>query len=138
MISIRFRITILTLTAILVSVLAIGVVSLVSIRGEGERSSNQTMRLLCDNCRYSIDDYRNSIERSVEIVSRYALDELSSVELMEGGVSGTDGILDGAVHTQAVTEQQQRLDDYLFTYTQRVENIFRSVANHTNGVVSFY
>lgn len=138
MISIRIRITILTLTAILVSVLAIGVVSLVSIRGEGERSSNQTMRLLCDNCRYSIDDYLSSIERSVEIVSRYALDELSSVELMEGGVIGTDGILDGAVHTQAVTEQQQRLDDYLFTYTQRVENIFRSVANHTNGVVSFY
>lgn len=136
--SIQTRITALTLAAILVSALSIGTVSIVSVKREGERNSAQTMSLLCENCRYSIDDYLTGIEHSVDMVSRYAIEELSSVELMEGGVIGVDGYWDDASELGADTERQERLDEYLASYASNVEGVFRSVANHTNGVVAFY
>lgn len=136
--SIQTKIMALTLAAILVSVLSVGLASIVSITREGERSSAQEMRLLCDNCRYSIDDYLVGIERSVDMVSRYALEELDSVELVRGDVIGVDGRWEDALPPPRETERQLLLDEYLASYAANVESVFRSMANHTDGVVAFY
>ncbi len=135
--SIQTKITTLTLAAVLVSVLPVSIASIVLIKREGERSSAEEMRLLCDNCRYSIDEYLTGIERSVDLASHYALQELDGVELLRGGVIGADGQWEAAP-PERDTERQSRLDEYLARHTADVAGVFRSMANRTDGVVSFY
>lgn len=127
----------LTMTAILISVIALGSLSIVSVKRESERTSAETMRLLCDNCSSSVDAYLKGIEQSVETISRYAAEELSSVALVEGGVVGADGY--GSLQWEGrETQRQDALDEYLHGYIDSIEPVFRSVANRTNGAVTFY
>ena len=136
--SIRTRIILLTMAAILVSVLAIGVIGFFNIKELGDLYSSTTMHLLCENRRRSIDEYLNGIEQSVDTVSRFAVDELDGVHLVQGGAVGADGGVDGVFRAVQEGPRQEELDTYLNDYIDKVESLFRSVANHTNGVVSFY
>ena len=136
--SIRTRITALTLAAILVSVLSIGGISIYSIKLEGDRDSLEKLTLICDNRRRKLNEYLDSIEQSVEMVSRYAGEELSSVELMSGGVIGANGYGDNPLWSNRDEEQRRQLDRYLKSHTADVETVFRSVSNHTNGVLTYY
>ena len=136
--SIRTRIILLTMAAVLVSVLAIGVIGFFNIKELGDLYSDTTMRLLCENRRRSIDEYLISIEHSVDMVSRFAIDELDGVRLVEGGTVGADGGVDGVLRAVPQDLRQAELDAYLGGYLDKVESLFRSVANHTNGVVAFY
>ena len=133
--SIQTKIMALTMAAILVSVLGFGTMSYASIRRESANSSAETMWLLCENCRASIENYLDGIVQSVEMVSRYATEELDAVELVESGVIGLDG---GSNLEPRLTPEQEQLDHYLDGYMEKVEGVFRSVANHTNGAVAFY
>lgn len=136
--SIRYKITLLTLVFILVGVLAVGGVSILSIRSEGSKSSQQEMTLVCRNLQMTIDDYLNSIEQSVGMVSRYAGESLNSAELVDGGIVGSSGTGDSSEGRKRSSEQQEQLDSHLLEHTQQVETVFRSVANHTNGVIAYY
>ena len=126
----------MTMAAILISVLTVGVVSVLSIRRESDRSSVQEMRLLCENCRSGIDESLNSIEQSVDVIARYALEEMSSVALLDGGVIGVDGR--GSAVLDRSAEQRTDLDLYLHEHSEKLETLCLSVAERTNGVVSFY
>ena len=86
--SIRTRVTALTIAAMLVSLLSIGGMSIYSVKREGDRHTAQAMSLLCDNCRQNLNEYLNSVEQSVDMVTRYVGETLSSVDLMTGGVIG--------------------------------------------------
>ncbi len=134
--SIRIRILALTMAAILISVLTVGVISVVSIQRESDRSSAQEMRLLCDNCRSTIDDSLNSVEQSVDVIARYAMGELDSVALLEGGVVGVAGGSPAVLDRTA--EQRTDFDLYLHEHLEQVEKLFLGVAEHTNGIASFY
>lgn len=125
------------MTAIIVCVMGIGGSSAVSVRNEGARNSAEMMRLLCDNSTMTIDSYLNSVKQSVDMVTRFALDEIDSIGLVKGGVVGLQGT---GVHLERGRNEQQRkeMDAYLEAYIARVEALFHSVANRTNGVVSFY
>ncbi|MBE7008213.1 MAG: diguanylate cyclase [Ruminococcaceae bacterium] len=135
--SIRVRIMALTMTAILISVFALGSISILSVRRESEKTAAESMRLLCDNCASSVDSYLKGIEQSVNMVSRYAVEELSNVALVEGGVVGADGHSGLQWNTDG-EPRQETLDKYLSDYVDSIEPVFRSVANRTNGVVTFY
>ncbi len=124
--------------AIIVCVLVVGGSSAVSVRQEGERNSAEMMRLLCSNSSMTIDRYLNSVEQSVDMVTRFALDEIDSVELVKGGVIGLQGTGVHLNERSRSESQQQTLDVYLENYFSRVETLFHSVANRTNGIVSFY
>ena len=123
--------------AIIVCVLGVGGSSAVSVREEGERNSAEVMRLLCENSSMTIDRYLNSVEQSVDMVTRFALEEIESVELVKGGAIGLQG---GGVRPKSgrSESQQASIDAYLADYYTRVETLFHSVANRTNGIVSFY
>lgn len=126
------------MTAIIVCVLGVIGSSALSVRREGEINSVEMMRLLCDNSSMTIETYLNSVEQSVDMVTRYALDEIDTVELVRGnavGLQGTGAHLDERTRSES---QQTELDAYLADYFEHVERLFRSVANRTNGVVSFY
>ena len=137
--SIRTKMTALTLAAILVSFLSIGGMSVYSLKTEGDRHAAQAMNLLNDNLRKSLNEYLNSVEQSVDMVTRYVGETLDSVELMKSGVVGSWG---NGTHIRSEeeweTEQQTRLDSHLREHVEKVRTVFRSVANHTNGVITYY
>ncbi|MCR5825817.1 MAG: diguanylate cyclase [Oscillospiraceae bacterium] len=136
--TIRFKITLLTMMAIIVCVLGVGGSTAISVKREGDINSAEMMRLLCENNSMNIDTYLNSVQQSVNMVSRFALDEIEAVELVRGGAIGLQGTgVDLNGHSRS-EEQQAELDAYLSNYYSRVEILFRSVANRTHGVVSFY
>ena len=143
--SIRTKITLMTLAAIVVSVLAVGGIGSFSIKREGDRNATREMRLICDNQRKSLNEYLFSIEQSVNMVSRYVTRDLNVVNLVSGGAAGEiddaqpDGESDQTMPlNMAGNTRQRRLDIYLDAHTRRAETVFASVANHTNGVVSYY
>jgi diguanylate cyclase (GGDEF)-like protein len=128
----------LTMTAILICVFALGTISIVSAWRGSNRAAEETMRLICDSSSATIDEYLKGIEQSVDMVSRYAVEELSSVELVKGGVIGADGYGEEGLRTVHQAQQQEELDDYLQAYIERIEPVFHSVANRTHGAVTFY
>ena len=130
--SIRAKITLTTMAAILVCVLAIGSGSILSIKAEGDRNSTEMMRLLCQTSCDSIDKYLDSIEQSVDLVSRYAMADFDTLELVKAGLIGSDeagGMSEG---------RRAALDAYLAGHLHAVESLFSSVAGSTHGALAFY
>ncbi|MBR0282871.1 MAG: hypothetical protein IJQ81_15020, partial [Oscillibacter sp.] len=135
--SIRTRIMSLTIAAILVSLLSVGAMSVYSVKLEGDQHTAQSMSLICDNCRRNLNEYLNSVEQSVDMVTRYVSETLSSVDLMNGGVIGMSGA-EQEPRTDWDTERQNQLDTRLNAHMEMARTVFRSVANHTNGVITYY
>ena len=135
--SIRTKLTLITLIAILVSVVAVGGVSIFSIKSEGERSSYKEMTLICDNLQKSVEEYLSSVDQSVDMISLYAGEDLARVDLMSSGLA--HALKDAEVdHTLLSKQEQKELDKILAEHTEKIENLFHSVASHTNGVVAYY
>ncbi len=137
--SIRTKISLITMIAILVSVLLTGGVGILFIRSEGERSSDQEMTLMCDAKRKNLNEYLKSIEQSVDIAARYATEEMSGDVLVAGGVVGVQGY--GAAMTGMRdwdSSRQKELDAYLKEHVDKVEAVFRNAANYTTGISSYY
>ena len=135
--SIRTKLTLITLMAIIVSVLCVGIVSIYSIKKEEDRNASREMKLICDNQRKSLNDYLDSIGQSVNMLSRYATQDLDVVELVNGGVSVS------APETSSLSLREQvarrnSLNRYLHEHCAKLKTLFDSVANHTNGVVNYY
>lgn len=135
--SIRTKITLITLVAILVSVVAVGGVSIFSIKSEGDRSSSKEMTLICENLQRSVEEYLSSVSQSVDMISLYAGEDLAALDLMGAGLS--DAVVDGNVdHTLLSKEQQAALDKALSQHAEKIETIFHSMCNHTNGLIAYY
>ena len=86
--SIRVKVTVITVVAILISILAVFLASFFTIQEENERSSRGFMNLLAQNTQASVEEYLQSIEQSVEIVANVAYDTLDSVTLATAPRSG--------------------------------------------------
>ena len=136
--SIRTQILILTLAAILVSILAIGIVCIVSVRQEGIANAQSDMVMLCDNHRKTLNQYFSSVEQSVNTASRFATDTLDSVELFTAGVIGVDGSLDALEGRNWNSARQVGFDLYMQDYLDGVNAVFQSIANHTTSVITYY
>ena len=131
--SIRSKITAITIAAILTSVLSVLGAGYFTIKAENDRSSTQIMNLVSTKVQQSMDDYLNSIEQSVELLSSLASDNLDAVALVEGGVAGK------AAETAAQSpEQAAQLDARLAEYCDRLLDVFGSVAAQTSGVMAYY
>ncbi|MER2150719.1 MAG: hypothetical protein ABS900_03805, partial [Candidatus Limivicinus sp.] len=81
--SIRFRLSAITLTAILISILTVVLTVVFTFGYESDRNATENLTLLCENQRQSLDDYFDSIEQSVEMAANIAVDSLDSVALVE-------------------------------------------------------
>ena len=136
--SIRFRITLLTLAAVLTSVLLIGSISIAAIKREGDRDTSRQMNLICDDSSKSINEFLRSVEQSVNMVSRYAAESLSSEALENGGVTGATGSGDFQRRKDVTAEMSAELNAYLDEHARNVRDVFHSVANHTHGLISYY
>ncbi len=107
--SIRSRFTFLIATAIIISIAAIGGISTYTIMTYGDQASDELLNLTCETRQQSLDSYLNSIEQSVMTVSNYATEEMTGYS-----------------------------DEEMDVYLDKVDRLFRSVANNTNGVMTYY
>ena len=117
--SIRTKITFLTVIAILVSVVSVGLISVLATKRAVEESVDTDLGLLCENRAYSINRYLGSVEQSVDMVSRLAIDKLDGTMLR-------------------FDAPREETDNYLHGYLKEIETVFHTVANYTEGTVAFY
>ena len=107
--SLRTRITLMTVFALIVTVIAMSVLSVVFIRKNDEKRSDQMLLLLCETGVSNLDFYFNGAQKSVEKVASFA----------QADVTGLD-------------------DESLSAHTDRVRAYFDDVANKTSGVLTYY
>lgn len=128
--SLRFKITGITIAAILSSLLVFALISFLTVGREVTASSTERMRLLAQNAQQSLDMDLRSIQQSVTLTAHIAADSLDGIELVESGAN-----LQPDKRTQ---EQTERLDAYVSAYCHRVKESFGSVASHTSGIATYY
>ena len=107
--SIRAKITTLTLSAIIVVIAVTTIIATLEIKKLGNETSDQILRLMCEEGEKNLDHYFYSIEQSVKTVSSYAEEDLAH--------SDTNN---------------------LSSHLDRVEDIFEKTANNTNGILTYY
>ena len=107
--SIRTKITGITVGVIIVAMVIALVFGVVAIKHIGTRSAEQTLLLLCETGQKNLDQYFNSVEQAVEMLTAYIESDL-------------DGLDD--------TRLQAHLD--------RVNEIFTRLNYRANGVLTYY
>ena len=128
--SIRVKITAITIVAILTSLLCAFTACYFPLRESNDRRSVETMNLIGQDTRKTLEKYIESIEQSVEMAGNMANDSLDSAMLVECGVAGAY-----ARENARTPEQVARLDAYLADHCAQIQEAFASVASHTHGVV---
>ena len=107
--SLRTRITVMTLCVVIIAVTTVAFLSVVFIRKNERRDSDQLLLLLCETGERNLDYFFNSVQRSVERVASFAEDD----------IEGLDNVTLG-------------------NHVKRVEEYFDEMASKTNGVLTYY
>ena len=131
--SIRFKITAVTILALLATVVVVSFASFSAIQADSNRSSVSTMSLIAHDTKHSIEAYTESIEQAADMIANVASGTLDSVELVKGGVAGSDAWL-----SMSDEAQKDRLDSYLGEYCKAVQRMCTPIAKHTHGIVGYY
>ena len=107
--SLRTRFTMMTVFAVIFSVVVVSLLSVVFIRGNQQKKSDQLLLLLCETGEKNLDYYFNSVQKSVEKVASF----------VEADLDGID-------------------DESLDRHMGRVSDYFDEMASKTNGVLTYY
>lgn len=110
--SIRTKITMLTVSAIVIAMTMATLVGSLAIRNLGNSDSNQLLLLLCETGQKNLDYYFSSVENSVELVSTYAEEDLEGLSTLDA----------------------KAFQDHV----DRVSAIFDKTARSTNGAITYY
>ena len=125
MCSIRVKITLVTIVALLTSILALGGIGILNIGRETDQTSIEKMTLISEKMQQKLNSYFGSIEQSVEMAIYNAIDTLNDLDI-------------SLFLTSRTPEETVRLNRTLRAHVAEVERAFRSIAHHTSGVVSYY
>ena len=123
--SIRIKIMVVTIAAVLTSILALGAIGILTIGVESDRNSAEKMKLISENMQMELDAYLDSIRQSVNMAIYIARESLDDPDMEYLG-------------TSADPERVAKLDVAMKRHCDAVEHAFASIANNTNGVVTFY
>ncbi len=123
--SIRFKITAVTVAAVLISILVMSGIGILMLRMESDRSSVEKLSLISENVQGRLDAYLNSLKQSMEMGIHMADDSLSDLDLSLLGSS-------------LPPEKLEKLDAILSEHCAEVEHAFSSIANNTNGITTYY
>ena len=129
--SIRIKITLITIVAILTSILSVFAASFLIIRNETDQNSVAMMNLIDDDSQKGLEKYFDAIEQSVEVAANIAVENLDSVFLVECGAVRTGADVQTA-------EQRTALDAYLRDYCSGIQKFFSGVADYTQGISAYY
>ena len=107
--SLRSKITLLSVLAVTVAITVATVIGVISIANFGHESSEESLRLLCEEGKNNLNDYFDSVEQSAGTVS-----DLISSDLKNRDVND-------------LTDHVALADSY-----------FKNAINHTGGVATYY
>ena len=107
--SIRTKITILTVCALVVALTVATLLAVISIKRVGTDTSDQILHLLCETGQKNLNVYFDSVEQSVNTINEYAKEDLEKTPL-----------------------------DELGAHIERVEKFFEKTAVNTVGVLTYY
>ena len=107
--SIRTRISVITISAIIITMIIAAVFGVVAIRNINTNSSRQMLHLLCEAGQKTLDTSLIGVEKDVQTISAYAEEELKGID---------------------DRELQEHLD--------RISAFFKKVLSRTNGVLTYY
>lgn len=136
--TLRAKITALTLAAILVSVFAVGLISIFSIQRTAEEISTQYMNELCLEKANEMNYFLSEIEQDVNIAVHYLTDAIDVVPLAEGGVIGAVGTGDSLEGHDYDSQQQKKLDAYLHDHVTQARFLFHSIAYNSMNALTYY
>lgn len=111
--SIRTRITVLNIIAIVVAIFTATLIAGFSISNLGHESSEQSLALLCETGKSNLNYYFKSVEQSVNTISGMIDDNLDEIKESEYATK-------------------------FVGHVTNAKNIFAEAANHTNGVLTYY
>ena len=107
--SLRTKITTLTATMIIIVMIFAAASGVIAIRNMGYEYANNTLLLLCEVGQKNLDEYFNSVEQSVEMISAYVESDLNGID-----------------------------DERLSAHIERVRDIFNNYTFKTSGVLTYY
>lgn len=111
--SVRTRITVLNVVAVSVALVTATVIGVISIATFGHESSEESLRLLCQEGKNNLNDYFDSVEQSAEIVSGLITNDLKNRDLndLNDHITIADAYFKEAVqHTESVATYYYRFD----------------------------
>ena len=107
--SIRTKLTLLTMCAIIVALSVAACIGVISIKKLGESDADQMIHTMCNTGAVNLEAYFYSVEHSVQTVSTLVQDSLKDIPL-----------------------------DQLGDQVERARNLFAIVALNTNGALTYY
>ena len=107
--SLRTKITLMTISAISIAMVAAAVLGVVVIKDIGNKATDRILLLLCETGEKNLDAYFKSVEQSVKMVTAY----------VEADLDGLDA-------------------DRLGRHLTRARDIFKKLSHETNGIVTYY
>lgn len=110
--SIRSKITVMTVTAIVIVTILTAISGIIEIRNVTTRSAKRSLLLLCETGEKNLDQYFRSVEQSVEMVSAYVESDLGEIDSLD--------------------------DKSLAEHMDRVDEIFHRLTYKTYGVCTYY
>ena len=105
--SIRTKISLITLSAIIVTMLFGMLIGYIAVSRVGQSSASDVLLLMCESGQKNLNTYFGSVERSVAMVSSYAENDLLTTD---------------------PADLQEHVD--------RVNSVFARVAGRTNGILT--
>lgn len=123
--SIRVKIMAVTIAAILTSILALGGIGILTIGLESDRNAAEKMKLISENMQMELDAYLNSLKQSVDMAIFIARDALDDPHMEYLG-------------PDADPDRVALLDAAMRKHCDAVEHAFTSIANDTNGIVTYF
>ena len=131
--SIRFKITAMTIAAILTSLLAFIIIGFFTLGKESDRSSVEKMNLLGQNAEKTVDVRLNNLKTAVDMTAHIAGNSLAAVNLKDFGVTAA-----AVDKTGRTPEQIRQLDAFMQKHCAEVQQAFSNIADYTSGIVSYY
>ena len=107
--SLRTRMMMLTVCAIVIAVTVVTALSVLFIKGNENLESDQILLLLCETGEHNLDYYFDSVQNSVAKIARNVEKDLDGID-----------------------------DEKLSNHVKRMEEYFDTVAYKTNGVLTYY
>ena len=124
--SLRFKITAVTIAAILTSILSLGLIGIFFVGIISNQSSVEKMNLLSENIQEKLDVYLNSLQQSVDMAINIANDSTTELEAE---------LISAAADSP---EQMKKLNAFLKEHSTQIMRSFTSIANNSAGVVTYY
>ena len=136
--SIRTKITVLTVSAILICSILIGTLSAFTVKSREELNSERLLNTICDSKLDKINNYLHNTETSVETVSRFVYDSFDVTPLSDANVIGATGSGRSLRKRPRTAAQQAALDAYLQEHLADAEAVCKTIAENNSSILSYY